>query len=115
MKTVMLYEVAPDGLSKAHLHYAAHRARLDEFHARGVLLLAGPFGNKAEGAMGVFTDRAAAEQFIQGDPFVLHGIVAKWSLREWNEVLVLASSVMTSERAKGRSVEPTARKRWPKA
>jgi uncharacterized protein YciI len=49
--------------------------------------MAGPFANPAEGAMGVFTNRAAAEEFIEGDPFVLHGVVAKWSLREWNEVL----------------------------
>ena len=83
MKVVMHYEVAPDGMAKAQANIAAHRARLGEFHARGVLLMAGPF----EGAMGVFTHREAAEEFIQGDPFVLNGVVAKWTLREWNEVL----------------------------
>ena len=87
MKTVMFYEVAPDGLSKAPEHYEAHRARLDEFHARGVLLMAGPFANPAEGAMGVFTSHEAAEEFIAGDPFVTNGVVSKWSLAEWNEVL----------------------------
>jgi uncharacterized protein YciI len=87
MKTVMFYEVAPDGLPKARIHYEAHRARLNDFHGRGSLLMAGPFANPAEGAMGVFTSREAAEEFIQGDPFVINGVVAKWSLREWNEVL----------------------------
>ncbi len=87
MKAVMLYEVAADGLAKARIHYDAHRARLDEFHTRGVLLMAGPFANPAEGAMGVFTSREAAEEFIRGDPFIVHGVVAKWSLKEWNEVL----------------------------
>jgi uncharacterized protein YciI len=87
MKVVMFYEVAEDGLSKAPLHFAAHRARLYEFHKRGVLLMAGPFANPAEGAMGVFTNRDAAEEFIQGDPFIINGVVDKWSLREWNEVL----------------------------
>jgi len=24
---------------------------------------------------------------VQGDPFVLTGVVTAWSLREWNEVL----------------------------
>jgi hypothetical protein len=24
---------------------------------------------------------------IREDPFVLHGVVATWSLREWNDVL----------------------------
>jgi uncharacterized protein YciI len=28
-----------------------------------------------------------AEEFVRGDPFVLGGAVAKWTVREWNEVL----------------------------
>ena len=88
MKVVMFYEVAQDGIAKAQANFAGHRARLDEFHARRVLLMAGPYANLAEGAMGVFTGRKAAEEFIQGDPFVINGVVGKWSLREWNEVLV---------------------------
>lgn len=87
MKVVMFYELAQDGLSKAMTHFPAHRARLDEFHARGVLLMAGPFANPADGALGVFTSREAAEEFIEGDPFVVNGVVGKWRLQEWNEVL----------------------------
>jgi hypothetical protein len=41
MKIVSFYEMAPDALSKIMVHYPAHRARLDEFHARGVILAAG--------------------------------------------------------------------------
>jgi uncharacterized protein len=37
--------------------------------------------------MGVFTTREAAEEFIAGDPFVRHGVVASWTVRPWNEVL----------------------------
>ena len=87
MKTVMFYEVAADGLPKAMAHIEAHRARLAEFHKRGELLMAGPFANPMEGALGIFTTRAAAEAFIRGDPFIEHGVVAKWRLIEWNEVL----------------------------
>ncbi len=87
MKTVMFYETAADGVPKARLHFAAHRARLSEFHDRGLLLMAGPFANPSEGAMGIFTSREAAQEFIAGDPFILHGVVGKWTLREWNEVL----------------------------
>ena len=57
----MLYEVTQDGLSKTKASYEAHRARLNEFRARGVLLMAGPLGDPPEGAMGVFTTREAAE------------------------------------------------------
>ena len=87
MKVLMFYEVAPDGLSKAQANFAAHRARLDEFNARGVLLMAGPYGAPPVGALGVFTSREAAEEFIAGDPFVLNGVVSRHSLYDWNEVL----------------------------
>ena len=87
MKTIMLYEMASEGMAKAQANIAAHRARLKEFHERGVLLMAGPYANPLEGAMGVFTAREAAEEFVRGDPFIINGVVSKWTLREWNEVL----------------------------
>ena len=87
MKVVMFYEVAPDGMPNVPANFPGHRARLDEFHRRGVRLMAGPYANPLEGALAVFTSREAAEEFIQGDPFVMNGVVGKWSLREWNEVL----------------------------
>ena len=42
MKIVSFYEMAPYALLKVTTHYPSHRARLDEFHVRGVLLAAGP-------------------------------------------------------------------------
>jgi uncharacterized protein YciI len=88
MKIVSFYEMAPDALSKVRVHYPMHRARLNEFHARGVLLAAGPLGNPPEGAMGIFTTREAAEEFIKGDPFIINGLVTKWRLVEWNVVFI---------------------------
>lgn len=87
MKTVMFYEIGPEALPRASTYYAAHRARLDQFRTRGTLLMAGAFTNSTDGAMGIFTSRAAAEEFIKGDPLVINGVVAKWKLREWDEVL----------------------------
>lgn len=80
--------MAPDALSKVMTHFPAHRARLDAFHARGVLLAAGPLGDPPEGAMAVFTTREAAEQFIQGDLFVTYGLFSKWRLVEWNAAFI---------------------------
>lgn len=88
VKYLMTYRATDDFRTLAGVHLAAHRARLDEFHARGVLLLAGPLGEPGNGdAIGVFTTREAAEEFVAGDPFVVHGVVAEWSVRPWNEVL----------------------------
>jgi hypothetical protein len=38
-------------------------------------------------AMGVFTSREAAEEFVSGDPFVLHGVVRSRRIRQWDELL----------------------------
>jgi uncharacterized protein YciI len=37
--------------------------------------------------MAIFTTRAAAQEFVDGDPFVLNGVVQAWDIREWNEIL----------------------------
>ena len=87
-KFVVLYESADDVLEKAPVHFAAHSERADEFHARGTLLMVGTFADPREqGAMAIFTTREAAEEFVAGDPFVLNGVVRRWEIREWNEVL----------------------------
>jgi uncharacterized protein YciI len=87
VKHVLFYESAPDVLSKAPAHFPAHKARLDDFHARGTLLMVGTFGDpQAEGSMSIFTTRAAAEEFAEEDPFVLNGVVRAWHIREWNEI-----------------------------
>jgi uncharacterized protein YciI len=88
MKIVCFYEVAPDAAPKLMTHFPAHRARLDEFHARGVLHAAGPLGNPPEGAMAIFSTREAAEEFIKDDPFVTSGAVSKWRLVEWNAAFI---------------------------
>jgi uncharacterized protein YciI len=63
MKSVVFYEATPDFMSKV------------------------PPTFEAGGALGVFTTRVAAEAFIAEDPFVKHGVVARHTIREWDEVL----------------------------
>ncbi|MGI5239541.1 YciI family protein [Dactylosporangium sp. CA-139066] len=88
MKYVVLYTSAEDVASRAPAHFPAHRARLDEYHARGDLLLVGTFGDpQKEGSMAIFRTREAAESFVAGDPFVLNGVVASYEIRDWNETL----------------------------
>src|SRR5262249_25340254 len=43
VKYVVFYQSAPDVVSKARLHFPAHRARYEDFHARGTLLMIGTF------------------------------------------------------------------------
>ena len=88
MKYVVLYESADDVAAKAPQHYPAHASRLHDFHQRGDILMVGTFGDpQREGSMAIFPTREAAESFVAEDPFVLHGVVKSYQIREWNEVL----------------------------
>jgi uncharacterized protein YciI len=88
VKYVVFYESSPDVLTLAPAHFPAHKARLDDFHARGLLMMVGTFADPVkEGSMAIFTTREGAEEFVNGDPFMVHGVVSSWTLREWNEIL----------------------------
>ena len=83
VRYVLFYESGD--LSLAAENFPAHKDRYTGFMRRGVLLSLGPFTDRG-GSMAVFTTREAAEEFASGDPFVLHGVVSKWHVREWHEV-----------------------------
>ena len=84
---VVLYQSADDFAARAPALFPAHKARLDEFHAAGDLLMVGTFGDIAkEGSMAVFASRAAAEKFVEGDPFRLDGVVRSHEIRDWNDI-----------------------------
>jgi uncharacterized protein YciI len=87
MKYVLLYDLAENAEGLAMEHFPAHRARIDEFHRRGVLLLVGTFADDPVGAMAVFATREAVDEFMADDPFLRHGVVGRHRIREWDEVL----------------------------
>jgi uncharacterized protein len=88
MKYLLFYE--PGGAEMPALareHYPAHAARWVTFREAGTLLAIGPYGD-GSGALAIFTTKDAAEEFAREDPFVLRGVVAGWSIKEWNEALL---------------------------
>jgi hypothetical protein len=70
--------------SRAAEVFPEHQAWYSGFMGRGELLALGPFADRG-GSMAVFTTREAAEAFVAGDPFVKHGVVSGWQVREWRE------------------------------
>jgi uncharacterized protein YciI/uncharacterized protein YndB with AHSA1/START domain len=88
MKAVVVYDSSADVMALAPVHYPAHKARVDAFHARGDLIAVGLFGDPREGSMAVFASREAAEEFVRDDPFVLNGVVARSTIKDWNETLI---------------------------
>jgi uncharacterized protein YciI len=49
MKDVVFLQSADDVSTNTQRYFAAHEARLDEFHGCGTLLTVGTFGNSAGG------------------------------------------------------------------
>ena len=89
MKFVLRYESPAElDIEELRVLFPAHRARWQVFRDRGSLLLIGPFADPRQGALAVFTSRADAEEFAAKDPFVLNGVVARWTITEWNEALL---------------------------
>lgn len=83
LRYVLFYESGD--LTLAAEHFPAHRARYTEFMDRGVMLALGPFTD-GTGSIAVFTTHEAAMDFASGDPFVEHGVVSAWQIREWRAV-----------------------------
>ncbi|PYV57274.1 MAG: hypothetical protein DMG96_31660 [Acidobacteria bacterium] len=76
--------------SKYGATIAAHMTRSNELHKKGSLLMAGAFlddPGEPVTTMGIFPSREAAEEYAKGDPFVLNGLVTKWYIREWANIL----------------------------
>lgn len=65
---------------------ARHRRHLDELHARGDLLLAGPWSDDS-GALLIFSvDGDRVRQIIQDDPYYTTPGVTVLAVREWTPV-----------------------------
>jgi uncharacterized protein YciI len=90
------YRYAADSTETRDATRPAHRAYLGELTELGNLLLSGPYVGGEDGALLVFEAETAdaARTLIDADPFVLEGLVAEITVREWQTVTGrLASSV----------------------
>jgi hypothetical protein len=86
---VLFYEVVDDFVARRTPFRQEHLRLAEEAHARGELLLAGALQEPADRALLVFqcADRAIPETFARLDPYVANGLVKKWEVRPWNNVI----------------------------
>jgi uncharacterized protein len=84
----LLYDTVDDFAARRQPYRDAHLALVDAAHRDGRLLLAGAF-KPADGALLVFRTADAAEvgRFVERDPYVQHGLVTRWRIREWAVVI----------------------------
>ncbi|HJW29104.1 MAG TPA: YciI family protein [Saprospiraceae bacterium] len=88
MKAILFYETAPVTMDAIMAVYPRHKALVDQFATQGRIIAIGTYANPAEGSMAIFKDKQSADDFTRQDPFVLEGIVAKFTIKEWNETLL---------------------------
>lgn len=86
MRYVLFYEAKAGAGAAAREHFPEHRAWFEGFMSRGVLLSVGLLTDATGGAMGIFTTREAVDEFVAGDPFLKHGVVDAWQVREWRSL-----------------------------
>jgi uncharacterized protein YciI len=86
MKAVVIGESSGATMEAIMKVYPRHKAIVDKYIARNEVLGVGPFGDM--GNMAIFKSRAAAEQFVTEDPFILEGLVKSYVIRDWKDNLL---------------------------
>ena len=89
MYRVLFYELVDDYIERRaalrDVHLGLARAAAD----RGDLVLAGALADPYDRAVLVWDtdDAAPIEAFVAADPYVEHGLVTSWTIRDWTVVV----------------------------
>jgi uncharacterized protein YciI len=85
----LIYYVVDDYVARRAAYRDEHLRLAREAHGRGELVLGGALTDPADRALLVFRvpDRSVVEQFVRDDPYVIHGLVARWEVRPWAVVI----------------------------
>jgi uncharacterized protein YciI len=80
------YKSLAEAQEQAPEDIVAHVARSKQLHEQGQVVMAGAFLDRPDeplSTMVVCASREAADDSMQGDPFVRNGRVSAWHIREW--------------------------------
>jgi hypothetical protein len=85
----LIYEMVENFVERRKPYREAHLQHINDAHARGLIVMAGPLGDPPEGGLLIFrADSAAAvEAWVRADPYVTNGIVVGSRVRPWNLVI----------------------------
>ena len=86
MKAVVIGESSGASMEMIMSVYPNHKAIVDKYVAKNEVIGIGPFSDR--GNMAIFKTRAAAEQFVTEDPFILEGLVKSFVIRDWNDTML---------------------------
>lgn len=97
---LLFYEGTPDYLERRPQFRADHLKHAWNAAERREIVVAGALADPVDGAVLMFRgeDSTAAVRFAETDPYVLHGLVERWYVREWTTVVgELAASPVRPE------------------
>jgi len=86
MKAVIIGEPSGVTMEVILTVYPRHKLIVDKYIERGDVIGIGPFTDR--GNMAIFKTRAAAEEFVKEDPFILEGMVKSFVIKDWNDNLL---------------------------
>lgn len=89
MYFLLLYDYVENIVERRAPYREEHLALAREYVDRGEVVLGGAFADPVDGAVIVFKaeSQQQVEQFVERDPYVVHGLVTKWRIRRWNAVI----------------------------
>jgi len=89
MHLALLYDLVDDYLERRGPLRDEHLGLARAAHERGELALAGAFDSPADRALLVWAtdDEDVVRRFVDADPYVANGLVARWEIRRWNVVV----------------------------
>jgi uncharacterized protein len=93
MHFLLFYDLVPDYLERRKEYREEHLMLARAAERRGELVLGGAFADPADGAVLLFrgTTPDMARGFAEADPYVRHGLVKRWWVREWTTVVGAAA------------------------
>jgi uncharacterized protein YciI len=85
----LFYEVVEDFPNKRVPFRGPHLQLAQQAHDRGEIVLAGALGDPADRALIIFraADKSVVENFVNQDPYVANGLVARWEISPWTVVI----------------------------
>ena len=89
MYHLLFYEVTDDYIERRASLRSEHLELARQSQARGEMVMGGALADPVDGTVIVFRgdSPAVAEEFVQADPYVKHGLVKSWRIRKWNVVI----------------------------
>ncbi len=86
MKAVVIGQPSGATMENIMSVYPRHKIIVTKYVERGDVIGIGPFTDR--GNMAIFKTRAAAEEFVKEDPFILEGLVKSFVIHDWNDTML---------------------------